>query len=322
MKNFVVWSGGCDSTLLLVEMAADATLANPLYAVSFTTDHIGEGKSAKELEARKKIKSKLSGKPIEYIEIKTQVEGIPYVGGRQGLSQPPLWLGSLLPFMFDDSRLCFGYIVTDHFWHYRSHFESMFDSLAKIAGRERLSFYFPYEWNTKVEILKRLKEEGFYDLCWWCENPDYADKVTKICNVNCSSCPTHILALNELALLKSPRLIGEPQAESKMMVADGELRKSEHEIGVGYDKKDGSPGERKSDESVIGEGYPSAERLEKATDDERGETREVQGASAVRLQGTIGKRTAPKSAGRKKPHAQGRAIGRRRIGTKGSRARL
>lgn len=208
-KMFVVWSGGCDSTYLLDDWSKYASINDPIYAVSFEIQNVGEGKLNNEREARRKIKEKLKDRPIKYIEIKSEISDsvseLSHVA--KGVSQPQLWLGMLIPFLPNNAQIAFGYIQGDCFWHYRQHVDSILAAMAKMKGLESVSFHYPMEWVEKFNVIGALRLSGLYEDTWWCED-SYSSKPCGWCG----PCMTHKTALHMLDVEGPKAVVAENEA--------------------------------------------------------------------------------------------------------------
>lgn len=193
---YLIWSGGCDSTLMLDWLSEYASSKQPLRVVTIKSDAIDTDQQKLEARAREKIKERYKDKAIVYAEIETEIkapdgEFLHKTESRSyGLAQVTFWLGSVMPFMSNHCDIYFGYVKEDCFWHYRSHVDSIIKSMAMINGMDDVVLKYPYEWETKENIIRRLKEKKLLDLVWYCEAP----KDGKPCG-RCGSCETHDRAL-------------------------------------------------------------------------------------------------------------------------------
>ena len=133
--NVVVWSGGCDSTLVLAQWSDTASQDNQLFAVSFEHYGVNDVKTVCEREARKKILQKINHPFVKHTTIEVRVSGdkLVFLDGDQadrqgyGLPQAVMWLGNILPWMPSKSPVWIGlgYVKGDDFWHYRNEFEQV-----------------------------------------------------------------------------------------------------------------------------------------------------------------------------------------------------
>ena len=198
-RCIVVWSGGADSTKLLDDWSRYGSEHSPIHAVTMLHSYVGyDGQAKKEKEAREKIKEylKSKGRHVIYHEIDIKVsEEVHKISfdRSHGLHQASIWLGNLLPFCGSESRLAFGYVQGDDFWHYSQSVAKVLEGLKEITGA-LVTIEYPLEWETKADILKYLYREGLEKMVWWCETPkEDGDKCGE-----CSSCKRHDTAMYEL----------------------------------------------------------------------------------------------------------------------------
>ncbi len=192
--DIVIWSGGCDSTLLLFEMAMKHKLENnnkKVLAVSFNRDTVIQNEN--DIKAREKLKNVFENYklPIEYLTISYKFmnlndweinegelsRGI-YLDGctpnvnyynNNGLAQPMAWLSGLQYLMLYKANFYFGYIKGDCLWHYKTEFINAFNSLTSLVQSD-CSLKFPYEWYSKKDIAYKLQEYDLLDYVGYCKS--------------------------------------------------------------------------------------------------------------------------------------------------------
>lgn len=199
--KFVIWSGGCDSTHVLNTLSKDASINNPVVAISVNHNGVDNDKNRLEKVAREKIKKRLAGRPIEYVEVDVNITGYDIPPGKDmyGLSQPCIWLGNIIPYMPYNSEIYFGYIEGDDFfsardfdlWSTHENFERIVRSMLKINLKDNVVLIYPLAKTSKKQIIEDLKIEGLYELCWWCESPRQEGTVCECCH----PCKTHRKAI-------------------------------------------------------------------------------------------------------------------------------
>lgn len=187
MNNLLVWSGGFDSTGVLLEYLNNENIDT----VYFKSLNIGEDKIKKELWARKMILAHIE--KITGIKINDRVIDI----GAVNLSDIPrniitgwqshLWLLGLLYSLRSDKhydKIILGYIYGDEFWHYKDAFEKSFRNMydLMIPRKEQLDYekkiprlWFPFEWQRKKQIYKRNFNttqlgKDIFKMIWTCEH--------------------------------------------------------------------------------------------------------------------------------------------------------
>lgn len=190
----VVWSGGCDSTLVLHDVAKEQGGARALSVRHFQVLAAEESAAARgKLLAR----FKKMGLNIEHSTVKVDQEDS-WVQGYHcdgGLAQPILWLSMAVSYLTEDEDLYFGYHKGDDFWTFSFPFADAFRALQKVRGGKGKLRY-PLEHLHKADILKRLQALGLYRDCWYCETP--RRKPGKRCG-KCRPCITHRTALWQLS---------------------------------------------------------------------------------------------------------------------------
>lgn len=194
MSKLVLWSGGCDSTLCLLDalkehkkQQQEATSADakkklelkPVWALSIS--HSACGGYRYERDARKKIRAALQSRGFDFkhTEITVKSRGS-FHGEQRGLVQPLFWLSMMLVYARNSDDIVMGYIKEDCIWHYRDRFMWAFSYLKDINDLEG-SLVMPLEWTPKHQVLTRLKKAGLLKLCWWCENPTDAGRPCHEC---------------------------------------------------------------------------------------------------------------------------------------------
>ena len=150
-KTILLWSGGMDSTALLLR-----NLRTPnLHVVGCGL--VAANNYEEDKKARETIANILELNKHENITYHV-IDNLPAVG-ISGI-QSNTW-AAVAP-MFVDPRtdsevtFMFGFIRYDDFWHYREYFEATVRNMVRIHSSERnikLNFSYPLEWNDKKEIL-------------------------------------------------------------------------------------------------------------------------------------------------------------------------
>ena len=179
-KYLLLWSGGCDSTLLLLRYLKEGKKIRTL-----AVNHDQVSSAPYEKKARREIKKKLRERGFKFrhqeISIRGRERGVQ--GGNGGLSQPGIWLFAAIGNLNDKETLLTAYIREDDIWHYRQWYVDAFQNLLVIAGKTS-ELQFPMEWDTKPEIIAELKKEKLLSLTWYCEAPT---KSGRRCG-RCGSC--------------------------------------------------------------------------------------------------------------------------------------
>ena len=199
-EHVVIYSGGCDSTLMLYEIAKEyGTKEKPVIALSYNHHAPCPVKAIIEKKTRESFRKYCKKNKI-YINFTEVSVGIKAVSKRYfsishhpGIVQPYLWLGALGVAMLGWRNFYFGYIKHDDFWMFKSEFVEAFKALQKVIMTENKVF-FPLMDIHKENIIRKLKEYEIYDLTWHCETPT---KEHEACGT-CTPCKKHKEALRNL----------------------------------------------------------------------------------------------------------------------------
>lgn len=176
MTQYICWSGGCDSTLLLYWNAYN----NPNETINAISIKgvVNNDQARMEEKARNKLK-KLLPKNIKYytIELKTELSNNTW--------QMPLWLCYLAPSLGYDDIVKMAYLSSDgkDFWLKRDDLVKAFDGIMKLQGKDNTKIKFPYEENTKGWVITELKKIKLLEHTWYCGRP----KKNKPCG-GCMKC--------------------------------------------------------------------------------------------------------------------------------------
>jgi 7-cyano-7-deazaguanine synthase in queuosine biosynthesis len=174
-KISIIWSGGCDSTLVLDDVLWELhNRKDPRTVTAYSFKHwqISDDKMAKEETARAAYKhyALSKGYPLGYchtIELPKLSYTVP-----GGCPQPALWISNIMPIIQNDSLLYAGYIKGDDFFTYDifKNWSLVFEGLSYLYGKKIVPM-FPRKYWTKTSIIKKLKERNILNLTWHCETP-------------------------------------------------------------------------------------------------------------------------------------------------------
>ena len=209
--TLVLWSGGCDSTLVLYDLAREASYAKPVRALSIEHHGISAGQEQRRAQTRILARMKRDGLPVEHATVMVTRSGSFMFATQAGLSHPPIWFPTATLFLEEKEDLYAGYIREDDVWHYRSQLYNLFGALQTFQHREG-NLILPLEWVSKSQVLGRLKKAKLLDLVWWCEEP----KAGKPCG-SCIECKRHDAAVIQLALEddRNTLTVKKPKAQKK-----------------------------------------------------------------------------------------------------------
>ena len=204
-KHYVMWSSGCDSTLLLYELLKKYG-PDKVIAISCKFPWLNKKKASHEVIFRqrfiddlKRRNTGLSGFTHYTIDVNWQYRPKDSKNGgyhSSGLLQPYSWLTIALPLMKPNDWFYIGTIRGDDLVTlYLRQFQDLFEASSKMLNKE-IHLCMPYVGYTKANVIAKLIEYGIYDLTWFCEKPE--SPTSGPCT-NCHPCKTHIEALASIA---------------------------------------------------------------------------------------------------------------------------
>ena len=174
-QKIVIWSGGADSTLLMVELAIVCKAKHMnLNTISVDMDYIHQDKIATEKKCRKKLLKFLKSCGLDNIRessitIKQSLDF--YDSSSVHIRYPQQFLWGVIPLQLapDNSDVFFGFIKEDEVWHCsrRQEFFDIFNRWHNL----NLRFHDPYEYYTKKNVYIQLHELGLLKYIWTCETP-------------------------------------------------------------------------------------------------------------------------------------------------------
>lgn len=223
----LLFSGGCDSTSLLYDMMSSIEYKSSIpnsekgvykieysgtyglypYLESVRAISINHEQVPAAEESRKarsaiiaSLLKKFPSKTLYHTEVtiatssihtsKSQVS----IGG--GLIQPTLWMLQAAQYLDESEDLYVGYIKGDCIWHYKHELITAFNCLQQISHRTG-KLIFPLEWTTKIEVIKHLKQNHFYNKTWYCERPVNGKRCGRNDRLKCNSCKTHDFSIDQ-----------------------------------------------------------------------------------------------------------------------------
>jgi len=175
---FVIWSGGCDSTLLIDNLLIELKQKNDkrkVTTISFKHWQVSEQKMLCEENARAAYRhyALINDLPLglgHTVELpKTSI----VCGVNNGsCPQPAMWIANAVPIISDNTLLYAGYIKGDDFFTYNVFFNwcKVLEGLSFLYGKS-ITPMFPLKFNTKTNIIKQLKDKDILRLTWHCEIP-------------------------------------------------------------------------------------------------------------------------------------------------------
>jgi 7-cyano-7-deazaguanine synthase in queuosine biosynthesis len=191
--SLVLWSGGCDSTLVLYEQLKEARIGPTVKVLSIEHGEISAPQRSCEAAAREKIIAWFKKQGLYNARYATlHIRLVGNVNGVQdGYVQPQFWLGAAVALLYRDEDAYMAYLegeLEDRIRDVVAAFDSL-QAVSRKVGKLRL----PLRDRTKASAILQLRSLGLYDLCWYCEEPKGVDGVDKPCG-KCGSCRSHRLA--------------------------------------------------------------------------------------------------------------------------------
>lgn len=193
--NVVVFSGGLDSTLILVDLLEKGIKPKLL---TFRCTLFGTNRHfLSEVAAQEKILEFLA-KKYDYEPkrdyIKLEGDMIDWNGSEPYLFQQPFMTSMVSIGGRNNSCYHFGYHRGDDFWHSSHNILAAQEHLLAVAGQKNIMFSFPLQYFTKADIIRMLNYYHFpTDLCTFCYSPTYKGR----CG-HCVACQTYDKAIDEI----------------------------------------------------------------------------------------------------------------------------
>lgn len=193
--NVVVFSGGLDSTLILVDLLEKGIKPKLL---TFRCTSFGTNRHyLSEVAAQEKILEFLA-KKYDYEPqrdyIKLEGEMINWNGSEPSLFQQPFMASMVSLCGRNNSCFHFGYHKGDDFWNWSHNILAAQEHLLAVVGQKNVMFSYPLQFLTKADIIRNLNYRHFpVELCTFCYNPTYKGR----CG-HCVACQTYEKATSEI----------------------------------------------------------------------------------------------------------------------------
>lgn len=158
----IIWSGGYDSTALLLSKFNEECGYNVLSFYCDSTSNCEEDRKGRE-RVKEILSSHKNFNKFSFHEI--EIKGS--MGGIQGNIWPGLTLYDVSSDDREEKKVLFGYIRGDDFWHYRSHVDDIYVSLSKMLN-SKITPVFPFEWSYKKDLIHLYSTNPFvFDSISW-----------------------------------------------------------------------------------------------------------------------------------------------------------
>lgn len=204
----IIWSGGCDSTLILywiLDWLKTMNSDRVINAWTFIHNQLNDNKISWERQKRQRFiiwaEDKGFKNKILNREIQLPKETISCNEG--SCCQVAIWTSQIMPIINNDSLLFAGYHRGDDFFTYSifNNWMNLFISLSGLYNKNN-KFCVPLYIHTNIDIIKYIKEiPGLYDNTWWCESVWTEGRP---CG-DCLPCRTHQSALLYYEKFLSPK---------------------------------------------------------------------------------------------------------------------
>ena len=207
---YVVWSGGMDSTLVLLDAIAeresmkDAELSLPPKPSTITVicTHVGDGKIAMERKSREKFLLTRRESVGLTLEVKIDFP----VSEHPASSQATIWAATVVLALPARCRVAFGYILGDTVTPDIYQIEGCIKELHKLYFGERsdIEVVFPLVemLYLKKDVVRALRKYGVDpDSLWTCEGP--GDAFVKEDDSPCGRCKPCTTYLDALAVIEA-----------------------------------------------------------------------------------------------------------------------
>lgn len=197
-ENVVVFSGGFDSTLILVDLLEKGIKPRLL---TFRCKQFGEARHfTSEIAAQENILEYLAKNynyepKRNYLTLEGDI--IDWNGTEPHLFQQPFMLSMVSMCGRNNACYHFGYHRGDDFWHSSHNILAAQEHLLAVTGQKNIMFSFPLQFLTKADIIRKLNRYHFpTELCTFCYSPSYKGRCGK-----CVACQTYEKAMSEIVHL-------------------------------------------------------------------------------------------------------------------------
>ena len=163
-ETLITWSGGCDSTMLLLHCLRAGDKVRTL-----AINHDQVASVPYEKKARRKLKKTLLSHGYKFDHSEMSITKQNATSG--GLAQAGIWLWAAIGSLNHGENLAMAYIKADDIWHYYGWYHQAFTSLVAIAEKSSSSLLLPLEWYTKKTIVTELRKQCLFEDTWYCETP-------------------------------------------------------------------------------------------------------------------------------------------------------
>jgi 7-cyano-7-deazaguanine synthase in queuosine biosynthesis len=220
-KRIVFWSGGYDSTLLVLREVLEAKKnGNEVFTWSLVWDHLAENKLASEKLCRKMfIDFVKSAHNVDIVNSVIDLKHEPNPGGN-GLMQASLFIPLCTYLAPDNSTVVFGFHKKDDYWQVFSGLENACKIISQVMNKD-VELEYPLRGDKKWEIIRDVRNAGIERFCWTCETPRGV-----MCECGeCEPCINKKVAEHELSL-RNAKYADKKDSFDKVVDEIGEIKNS------------------------------------------------------------------------------------------------
>lgn len=170
--TLILWSGGCDSTLVLWNACKKAKKEGKEMPRALSINHAQVGANREQYRARRSIWKKLKarGYDFKWAEVSIVGKGMFYPVSEGHSLQPPIWIPQAVLYLKAKEELQCGWIRGDDTFHHMAEVRWTFNYLMQLSGKSG-TLSFPLEWTPKFMVLSELRKAKLVSLPWTCEEP-------------------------------------------------------------------------------------------------------------------------------------------------------
>lgn len=233
---YVLYSGGCDSTLVLHEALLIGKEKHvTINTISFKSRQLGGA----DIEAKKREQyfeyCKKSGLPIgKNLTICIDNEGSDgFQTGYASCPQPAIWTYNLLVYLPTDSFVLTGYIHGDDFLTYDiySKWFQIYNGINHLFDK-KIEFYCPLAFTSKNDVISGLRQNGIEKYTSYCEAPNSKGKP-------CGSCASCVKHKAYSALVKIPKNYKKQKFSDMIADSNEKVKEADYAFSVNRIEVDG-----------------------------------------------------------------------------------
>lgn len=192
-RPLVLWSGGTDSTCLVIDLLTQGDID-----IMYVDLENNENQQKHEKNAIQKLRCVISDANLKGKIINEHSFGYKTISVTKMMYvQPALWINAVafIANVNIHSGVHLAFVKYDDVWHYKTEINAVYNAMNNlVCDGVTVPLVFPYEWSTKVDLINDLKNFIYYkqvmNLIYYCEAGG-----KEHCG-ECSSCKRHNDELN------------------------------------------------------------------------------------------------------------------------------